>query len=176
MSGTGQSRDGVAVGGVVVTIGGFLVLGVLVGWLWSLLADPASYTVTRQGVMLGETEAAKQFGVAVTFTWLGALAAVLWGGLCTWRLAGNGWVQVVVTVVGAMAAAVVAWQLGLALGPPDPGPIVRSAGVGTHVPMQVDIHGYGVLFVWPLAAVLALIAVVTWLVPPESAERDPDDT
>ncbi|MGH3424106.1 MAG: hypothetical protein ACRDO8_05215 [Nocardioidaceae bacterium] len=158
--------------GALVTVAGYVALGIVVAWLWSVLAHPAVYTVTRDGAAMGEAEAGKQFGVTVTFAWLGALAGVGWGAFCAWRYAWHGWPHVVVTVLGAAAASAVAWRLGMALGPPDPEPVARAAEAGSHVPMRLRIDSYGVLLAWPVAGLAGLLAVVTWLLPDEDAVED----
>lgn len=170
------AREPSRMSGALVTILGFVVLGAVAAWLWSVLAVPAAYTVTRDGATMGETEASKQFGVTVTFAWLGAVAGVIWGGFCAWRYAAHGWPHVVVTLVGAAAASALAWRVGLLLGPPDPEPVTRTAQAGTMVPMQLHIDSRGVLLVWPVAALAGLLAAVTWLVPADDAEGDPDES
>ena len=146
----------------VVTIGGFVLLGLLAGWLWYVLAEPAAYTVTSRGAVMGEGEAAQQFGVDVTFGWIGAVAGGGWGALCAWWYARLGWSHVLLTLAGAVAASALAWRLGHALGPPEPRAVVRSAEAGTQVAMQVQVGAYGVLLFWPIAALLGLLVVVTW--------------
>lgn len=159
--------------GAVVTIGGFLVLGLVVGWLWSVLAEPAAYSVTRDGAVMGETEAANQFGVNVAFAWLGALVAVLWGGICAFWFAGHGWPHVISTLLGALAASALAWRLGILFGPPPPEPVVKAAEVGSKVPMQVRVDSYGVLLAWPIAALIGLLVVVTWIAPNDGDDVTP---
>lgn len=161
-----------------VTIVGFCVVGALAGVVWPLLAEPANYTVTESGVRLGEAEAAKQFGVTVAYAAIGALAAVCWGGFCAYRYAARGWPHVLVTLAGAAVAALLARRLGVLLGPPDPSTVVGSTSPGEHVPMQLDVNSYGVLLVWPVAALVGLLVVLIWLAPvepSESSESAPGD-
>lgn len=155
---------------ILVTVIGFLVLGLLVGWLWSVLADPSSFTVTNDNGVMDEVESAKQFGVTVTFTWLSAVAALAWSTLCSWRFAALGWPHVVSTAAGAAAASAIAWRLGVLLGPSDPVTAIKTAKVGTLVPTRLVLDSHGVLLVWPVVALIALILVVTWFVPETPAD------
>ncbi|KAA1423459.1 hypothetical protein FE697_007595 [Mumia zhuanghuii] len=152
---------------------GFLVAGVLAGLAWAWLADPIQYVVVRvgdqSGLSAGEEASTAQFGVIVTYTWIGAIAAALWGAVATWRWGRDGTtVSIALTALGAALGAFVAWGVGVVAGPPEP--TVGEREAGALVSAQLEIDAYGVLFVWPVAALLAFLLVCWAVMPRERAE------
>lgn len=163
--------------GAFATVVGFVVLGVVAGVVWAWLADPIDYTVVRVGDQVGlsadEAASTAQFGVLMTYAWVGAAAAVLWGAFATWRWGRDGGAGVIArTAFGAVLGAFVAWGTGVLVGPPEP--TVGSHRAGAHVPAQLGIDAYGVLFVWPVAALVGLL-LVAWLVMPREEPEVADD-
>ncbi|MBW9211487.1 hypothetical protein KV102_17600 [Mumia sp. zg.B53] len=154
--------------GGFATVVGFVVAGAVAGVLWALLSDPIQYTVVRIGDQSGlsadEAASTAQFGVEVTYAWIGAVIAALWGSVATWlwgRAGGNA--VIVRTALGAVVGALVAWGTGVLAGPPEP--TVGSRPAGATVSGQVALDAYGMLFVWPVAALLGLL-LVAWLTLP----------
>ncbi|CAA9355935.1 MAG: hypothetical protein AVDCRST_MAG29-2581 [uncultured Nocardioidaceae bacterium] len=137
-----------------------VLLGVLGGWLWSLLADPPGYTVSASGASMGEAEAGKRFGVEVGYAGIGAGLGLTAGLVAGLVLARYGWVLVVSLVVGGLLAAGVSWAVGGWLGPPDPADMLRSASVGDVVPSRLTIDTPGLFLVWPVAALAGLLSAV----------------
>ncbi|WP_370619253.1 hypothetical protein [Mumia sp. Pv 4-285] len=167
--------------GRLAVIVGFLVAGVLAGLTWAWLADPIQYTVIRvgdqSGLSAGEAASTAQFGVLVTYTWIGAAFAALWGAFATWRWGRDGGTAAIaLTTVGAVLGAFVSWGVGVVAGPPEP--VVGDRAAGATVQAQLGIDAYGVLFVWPVAALIGLL-LVCWVVLPRESGDDlvaADDT
>lgn len=145
---------------VAVTCVTFVVAGVVAAWLWAQWADPPTYQVLKASAVMGEEQAGRQFGVDVTFALIGLGIAALLGFLAGWRWHRVGWPLVVGVAVSAGLAAVVAWQLGVALGPSDPAGVWRSAQPGDHVPERLAVHAKGLLLVWPIGALAGLVLAV----------------
>lgn len=131
--------------------------GLLGGLLWSLLADPPGYTVSRQSASMGETEAGKQFGVEVAYAGIAVALSLLAGLLAGRFLSRYGWVLALALTAGGLAAAGVSWTFGRALGPPDPSGVVGEAAVGTVVPLRLDVDAFGLFLAWPAAALFGLL-------------------
>ena len=144
----------------LVTVMIFAVLGCLAAWLWSAWADPARYLVTNNNAVMGELEAGRQFGPDVAYSVIAVVAGLVAGSILGWRYGRVGWVLPVVTALAAAGAGVIAWQLGIALGPPDPRTLLGGAAAGDLVPERLDVHARGVLLLWPAAALVGLIASV----------------
>ncbi len=138
-----------------------LALGVVGGLLWWWLAEPAEWEVTEQGIILTEDAARGQFAVVVTFVAVGAVLSLVWGWAAGRSLRELGWVLVPVLAVVAGAAAVIAWQVGLLLGPPDPRD-VADPSLGDRLPSQLEVDAVAAFLVWPMFALLGLL-VSAWL-------------
>jgi hypothetical protein len=145
---------------VLITGGLFVLAGVLGGWLWSEFADPPAFEVIRSTATMGEEEAGRQFGVDVTFALVGVVLAVPLGLLTGWRWHRVGWPQAVACTVGAGIATVIAWRLGIVLGPEDPAKLLAAASVGDLLPERLDVHARGLLLAWPVGALAGFVAAV----------------
>jgi len=145
---------------VLITCALFVLAGVLGGWLWSEFADPPAFEVLRHGAIMGEEAAGQQFGVDVTYAVVGLALSVPLGLLTGWRWHRVGWPQAVACAVGAGIAAVVAWRLGIVLGPSNPSDLISSAAVHDLLPEQLDVHAKGMLLAWPVGALVGFISAV----------------
>jgi hypothetical protein len=145
---------------VAISCVAFVVVGIIAAWLWAQWADPPSYQVLKNSAIMGEEEAGRQFGVDMTFALIGLGFAVPLGFLAGWRWHRVGWPLVVGAAVSAGLAAVIAWQLGAVWGPSDPADVWRTAQPGARVPEQLAMHAKGLLLVWPIGALVGLIAAI----------------
>ena len=144
----------------IVTLTLFAVLGCLAAWLWSTWADPARFVVTRHNAVMGELEAGRQFGTDVVYSAIAVVGGLVAGSVLGWRYGRVGWVLPVVAAIAAGLAALIAWQLGIALGPPEPIAVAPDAVPGDLVPERLDVHARGLLLLWPAAALVGFIASV----------------
>ena len=158
----------------VATLAIFAILGCLAGLLWAAWADPALYLVTNDNAVMGELEAGRQFGTDVVYSAIAVVAGLLAGSVLGWRYARAGWLLPVVVAIASIGAAVLAWRLGMALGPPDPRTALPEAAVGAFVPERLDVHARGLLLLWPIAALTGLISSVAATYP-KSVRQEPDD-
>jgi hypothetical protein len=133
-----------------------VVLGVIGGVLWSQLADPGRWEVRETGLVLTEEASRGQFSVIVVFTLIGAIAALVWAAATTALLRSGGWPLVLLVVVGTTAAALVAWQVGMFLGPPAP-QSVSGLMIGDRVPDQLRVDGIAPFLVWPIAGLVGVL-------------------
>lgn len=137
-----------------------LLLGVVAGVVWIQLANPAEWEAREGGLVLTEAAARGQFSVIVVFVLIGAVASLLWGWGATWALPDLGWLLIPVAVVLTILAAVIAWRVGVELGPPPPGSVAGVA-VGDRVPAQLSIDGVPPFLAWPIFALVGVIGA-TW--------------
>ena len=145
-------------------------LGVVGGLLWLWLAKPAEWEVTTRGVILTEEAAQGQFAVVVMFVTIGAVLTFGWGWAAGRSLHDLGWVLVPVFAAVAGLAALIAWQIGGALGPSDPRDAVRPA-IGDRLPSPLDIDAVAPFLVWPMFALAGLL-MAAWL---DHSEQDDAD-
>lgn len=145
---------------IAVTSAMFVALGCLAAWLWSIWAEPAHFVVTRDNAVMDELEAGRQFGTDVVYGAIAVVGGLAAGSVLGWRHVRAGWVLAVVTAVAAGVAALIAWRLGIVLGPPAPQSVLGDARVGDVVPERLDVHARGLLLLWPIASLAGLIASV----------------
>jgi hypothetical protein len=135
--------------------------GVLLGLLWLWLAPRVPLVSDGKAVYFKNAD-----GVFVLLgLGFGALTAVV----AFWLYRRGGVALVLGTAVGGLLASVVAWQLGIRLGPSqDVVAHARAVGKGAVFDAPLQLRATGALLVWPIAA-MAVQLVLTGLFGP----RDP---
>ncbi|WP_332664357.1 hypothetical protein [Aeromicrobium sp.] len=155
-----------------------LLLGVAAGFVWERLATPAEWEVREAGVVMDEAASKGQFSVIVVFVLIGAITSLVWGAFAAWTLRDAGWIVTPFVVVLTLGASVIAWRVGVWLGPPDPS-TVRDASVGDHIPARLAVDTFAPFLTWPifgLAGFFGAMLVGVALDPlDESQHPSPDD-
>lgn len=137
-----------------------LLLGVVAGLVWIQLAHPAEWEARDGGIVLTEAAARGQFSVIVVFVLIGLIASLLWGWIATWMLPDLGWLLVPFVLVLTSLAAVIAWRVGVELGPPPPA-TVAGVSVGDRIPSQLAVDGLAPFLVWPIFGLVGVVGA-TW--------------
>lgn len=155
---------------VAVALAGAL-LGVL--WWWLAPHVPLVGSVDEQGnwvVYLKDTEGEQAVGADGTFVLLAlALGAVSAVAVFLWRRRG-GVPLVVGLAVGAFLASLLAWRVGMWLGPSsDVLAHAKSAGKGVTFSAPLKLGAKGALLVWSLAGLLVHLGLTALFGP-----RDPE--
>ncbi|MEU2332295.1 AAA family ATPase [Streptomyces sp. NPDC006654] len=150
------------------------VSGVLLGLLWLWLAPHVPLVGDRSGrswvVYLKDTEGEQAAGVDGTFTLLalafGAVSAV---AVFLWRRRGG--VPLVVALgVGGLLASLLAWRLGMWLGPQqDVIAHAKAAGKGVTFSAPLKLGAKGALLAWSFSALLVQLGLTALFGP-----RDPE--
>ncbi|MDT0477227.1 AAA family ATPase [Streptomyces sp. DSM 41014] len=154
---------------VVVTVG-----GVLLGLLWWWLAPHVPLVGEVSGkswvVYLKDSEGEQAIGVDGTFTLLGLAFGAL-SGLVVFLARRRGGVPLTVGLgVGALLAGLVAWRLGVWLGPTeDVIAHAKDVGKGVTFSAPLKLGTMGALLAAPLAALLVHLGLTALFGP-----RDPD--
>lgn len=130
----------------------------LVGLAWHELAPRLTYTVVDgEATLLDETEYVRIFGGDATFAMLGALAGLACAGVVLGRRHTGVGVPLGLAV-GGTAGSLVAWWIGVLLGPGRLSVLAEQA-TEAEVTAGPELAAYGTLLVWPLVAVgIALVA------------------
>jgi hypothetical protein len=143
-----------------VVLGWFVALGVLAAVVWWQLTPLAEYTRTATNAEMGEEELGRQVSADGWYVVIAAVGGLLSGvGLLSIRKR-DPLAMVVLVTLGSLLCAWVMLRVGLWLGPADPKSALPHAAVGAKVPMQLKPHASGVVYVWPITALLGAIGVV----------------
>ncbi|MFC9279936.1 AAA family ATPase [Streptomyces collinus] len=148
--------------------------GVLLGLLWWWLAPHVPLVgdqVDKSWVVyLKDTEGEQAIGVDGTFTLL-SLAFGAVGAVVVFLLRRRGGVPLVVALgLGGLLGAVLAWRLGVWLGPTsDVIAHARAVGKGVTFSAPLKLGAKGALLAWPLAGLLVHLGLTALFGP-----RDPE--
>jgi hypothetical protein len=127
--------------------------GVVVGVVWRLVAPVVQLKVQSDGLYFVDPEPQAFIAADGWFAGLTLLAGGLCGGLCWRLLRGRELGATVGLALGGLLGAVVAWQVGQRLGPPNPFDAARGMAVGAVVDGPLRLGAKGFLLVWPIAAI-----------------------
>ncbi|WP_329465669.1 ABC transporter permease [Streptomyces sp. NBC_01431] len=157
-------RDAVLIA-LVVTLTG-VVLGLL--WLW--LAPRVPLIADDKAVFLKDTEGEEAIGGDGTFILLAlGLGALTAGAVFLFRRRG-GIAVVLGLAVGALLGSVLAWRLGIWLGPnQDVVAAAKAAGKGVTFDAPLKLNAKGALLTWPFAAMAVHLGLTALFGP-----RDPE--
>ncbi|MCH0562792.1 MULTISPECIES: AAA family ATPase [unclassified Streptomyces] len=163
-----ELREG-AVVMVAVAVTGAL-LGVLWWWLAPHVPLVGEETDGSWVVYLKDSEGEQAIGVDGTFTLL-ALAFGLVSALAVFAWRRRGGVPLVVGLgLGGLLGALLAWRVGVWLGPTDDVLAqARAVGKGVTFPAPLKLSAKGALLAWPLAALLVHLGLTSLFGP-----RDPE--
>ncbi|WP_313896626.1 hypothetical protein [Streptomyces sp. GC420] len=145
--------------------------GVVLGLLWLWLAPRVPLVSDGSAVLFKDSEGEQAVGADGTFMLLalgmGALTAL---GVFLFRRSG-GVPLVVGLAVGGLLGSLLAWRLGVWLGPSDD--VVaraREAGKGVVFDAPLELHAAGgAMLAWPIASMLVFLGLTALFAP-----RDPD--
>lgn len=141
---------------LLLSAAAMLLLGIAAGFVWLWLANPAEWEARAEGIVLTEAAAKGEFSVIVVFVLIGAVTSWLWAWATTVVLGDIGWVITPIVVVLSVLAAVIAWRVGVELGPPDPAS-VPGVEVGDTIPAQLAVDGVAPFLVWPIFALVGVV-------------------
>ncbi|MGP9021327.1 DUF2567 domain-containing protein [Streptomyces sp. BR1] len=150
------------------------VSGVLLGLLWVWLAPRVPLVADDKAVFLKDTEGEEAIGADGTFI----LLALGFGVVCAavvFLLRKRGGIPVVCGLaLGALLGSLLAWRVGMWLGPnQDVVAAARAAGKGVTFSAPLKLNAKGALLAWPLAA-MAVHLGLTALFAPRDPEPLPD--
>ncbi|MGW2487783.1 AAA family ATPase [Streptomyces sp. NPDC001606] len=154
---------------VAVALGGVL-LGLLWWWLAPHIPLVGDEVDKSWVVYLKDGEGEQAIGVDGTFTLL-ALGFGFVSAVVVFLLKRRGGVPAVVALaLGGLLASVLAWRLGVWLGPEkDVLAHARAVGKGVTFPAPLKLSAKGALLAWPIAALLTHLALTALFTP-----RDPE--
>lgn len=144
-----EVRDGVLCA-LVATV-----LGVGLGLLWLWLAPRVPLVNVDNAVFLKDPEGEEAVGADGTFVLLALGFGAVTGALAFLRSRSGGVGIVVGLAVGALLGSVLAWRLGIWLGPEtDLVAAAKAAGSGKTFDGPLKLQAKSALLVWPLLALM----------------------
>lgn len=150
-----EVRDGLLCALVVA------VLGVGLGLLWLWLAPRVPLVTVDNAVFLKDPEGEEAVGADGTFVLLALGFGVVTGALAFLRSRAGGVGIVVGLAVGALLGSVLAWRLGVWLGPSsDLVAAAKAAGPGKTFHGPLKLQAKSALLVWPLLALLMHLLLI----------------
>lgn len=157
---------------VATVLGGYIVLGLVGGLVWWLLADPPAFTKGPDGSAMGELALGRRFEGDGWFVVVAAVAGLASGLAWTrWRARDPLLTTVLIALGSTLAGVVASWTGGL-LGTGDIEAALAAAAVGERVPVALKVTAGAAYLVWPIAA-LAGALLVLWTPPPEDTVETP---
>ncbi len=177
----GHERDGDGLRAEVVQAAVIMVavavVGVLLGALWMWLAPRVPLVSDGKAVYLKDTEGEQAIGTDGTFTLL-SLGFGLVSGVVVFLLRRRGGIPLVAGLaVGSLLGALLAWRVGIFLGPEtDVVAHAKSVGKGVVFDAPLELKAMGTVLAWPVAALAVHLGLTGLFGPrdPEPYPRDPE--
>lgn len=144
--------------GLVGLTGLALGLGALAGAVWRAIVPLPVYRVAADGAAAtSERGLAQVVAADAWFCALGLVVGVLLGLVAWRRFRDLGWLVVLLAVGAAVAAALLCWGVGAALGPRHFAARLAAAAPGDAVPVSLALRAKAALLLWPFAAVVPVL-------------------
>jgi hypothetical protein len=146
------------------------VSGALLGVLWAWLAPHVPLIADSKSIYLKNTEGEESIGADGTFVLL-ALGFGVLSAAAVFLFRRRGGIPLVVALTaGGLLGAVLAWHVGVWLGPTeDVVAHAKEVGTGVVFDSPLRLEAKGALLAWPIAAMLAQLALTGLFGP-----RDPE--
>ncbi|MGW1088602.1 ABC transporter permease [Streptomyces sp. NPDC002596] len=146
------------------------VAGVGLGLLWLWLSPRVPLISDGQAVFLKDSEGEEAIGSDGTFVLLALAFGAVSAALTFWFHRRGGIALVVGLALGGLLGSLVAWGVGVWLGPErDVVAHAREVGKGVVFDAPLDLHAKGALLAWSLAAMVVHLALTAAFGP-----RDPE--
>lgn len=133
----------------------FALGGLAAGVAWEAWWEPATGVVVDGELRFDIEGLGREFAAPATFAVVSLAAGLLLGVLAVLLAGRDELLTLAVVVAGAVLAAVVTWQTGERLGPPDPAPLIAAAADGDRVAEPLELGSPGLLALWPLGSLLS---------------------
>lgn len=131
-------------------------IGVLAGILWHLVVTlPTFLTADDSSLQMTERAQGQVFAIDAVYSLIGVLFGALLG-ILAWKLWSEvGWQKVLIGAVGALAAALLCWAIGVIMGPGDFAARAVAAQPGDRVPVDFALRARSAVLTWCIGALAA---------------------
>ncbi|MFC9326911.1 hypothetical protein [Kitasatospora sp. NPDC057015] len=145
-----------------LTVAVCLLLGFAMAGLWVWLAPQVPLLVKGNRILYADPEGEQRAGADAVFALIGLGAGVLTalGAFLLTRRRGGGIAVAIGLTVGGLLGSLLAWRLGIRLGPTtDVIAHARQVGDGHQFTDALRLGAKGALLVWPMTAMVLLLAL-----------------
>lgn len=151
-----------------------LLAGVIAGVVWALGAELPVYVLDDNlAATMSETQLATVFGADALFTLLVGVLGLGLGILSWFWFNASGWWVCVLAIIGALLMALVTWQTGVTILPPDFQERLATANPGDVVPVDLQLRSHAALVMAPFAAITPVMLLAAfWPESPPAAQGD----
>lgn len=163
-----RSLSGAEVGVAAITVVVLAILGAGVGAVWPAISPHVAVVITADGPNWQPNGGDEFFAGEGAFALIGIVVGLLsgiavWFAVRRWR----GPVLLAALVVGGLAGALVAWQVGRNVGLAAYQDLLRSTDVGREFNRPVEVRSKGILLLQPVAAAVTYVWLACWKVQPD---------
>jgi hypothetical protein len=144
---------------VLLVLVAFAVAGALAGAVWEWVWTPPTGVALGKEFLLDGDGLRGDFSGTALYVVVAAVAGLLVGVLVAVLSDRDELATLVVVAVGSVLAGWLMLRTGVALGPPDPGPLARSADDYTPLVDQLAVAGRSPFVAFPAGALLGLIVI-----------------
>lgn len=164
---------------LIVFVAASVLVGALGGLLWAATAPRPTYQIQEDlTALISERGQAAMIGADASFVLIsGIIGAAV--GLAGWfALYRRGWLVIVGSVLGAVAAALMTWRLGLAVGTTGFAQRLASASAGDVVAVDLQLRSLAALMVAPFTAITPVMLLAAFWPEPgdEQESEEPEPT
>jgi uncharacterized membrane protein YeaQ/YmgE (transglycosylase-associated protein family) len=152
-----------ALGQAVVVVLLVVLVGALAGLVWQWLWDPPRGVVMNHRWVQDEVGLRGDFAGTGTYVAVATVAGLLAGLGVALSSRRHELVTLVALVVGSLLAGWVMYRVGVALAPPSPDLLARTAREGARLPGTLRVSGASPFLALPAGSLLGLIVVFVGL-------------
>lgn len=158
----------VEAGVAAITVAVLSVLGAGVGLAWAGVSPHVVIRIAADGPRL-QPQSGEEFFVAEGLFALIGLAVGLLTGVGLWYVLRRwrGPLLLAALIIGGLAGAAIAWQVGRHVGLAEYRELLRNPEVGSEFSRPVDVKSKGMLLIQPLAAAAAYVVLAFWTARPD---------
>jgi hypothetical protein len=144
----------------LVELVAYVVVGAVAGVVWEWVWSPPTQVVQQHQLFYTDYGSLRQVftgtGLYVLVSVVASALTALAAGLLTRR---HELLMLAAVTLGSLAAAYTMHAVGVALGPPDPTALAKTAADGTHMSAQLVVNGKTPYLVWPMVSLFVLSLV-----------------
>lgn len=145
---------------VAVVFAVFAGLGAIGALLWRWLTPLPYYVKVESGGSMAPEVMTRQVGIDGWFFVIALVLGLLAGVALTWWARREPVLTVLAIVLSAALASFVMVHLGRALGPGDVAQALARAKPGAHIPVPLQVHATGVIYVWMIAGAFGALVQI----------------